>query len=88
MISVTDNGIGLDVKFAEKIFAPFQRLHSREAYKGTGIGLAIVRQAVERHNGQIWVESEEGKGAKFSVLFPGKVRQATPADTDADLAAK
>ena len=88
VISVTDNGIGLDVKFAEKIFAPFQRLHSREAYKGTGIGLAIVRQAVERHNGQIWVESEEGKGAKFSVLFPGKVRQSTPADTDADLAAK
>ena len=75
MISVADNGIGLDVKFAEKIFAPFQRLHSREAYKGTGIGLAIVRQAVERHNGKIWVESEEGKGATFSVLFPGRVRQ-------------
>ena len=75
VISVADNGIGLDVKFAEKIFAPFQRLHSREAYKGTGIGLAIVRQAVERHNGKIWVESEEGKGATFSVLFPGRVRQ-------------
>ena len=86
VLSVTDNGIGLDVKFAEKIFAPFQRLHSREAYKGTGIGLAIVRQAVERHNGKIWVESEEGKGAKFSVLFPGRVRQPSPTETDGSAA--
>ncbi|WP_203291487.1 PAS domain-containing protein [Maricaulis parjimensis] len=78
VVSVQDNGIGLDVKFAEKIFAPFQRLHSRDAYKGTGIGLAIVRQAVERHNGKIWVESEEGRGSTFSVLLPGKLPQPAP----------
>jgi len=69
-ISVKDNGIGLDPKFADKIFAPFQRLHTRTEYKGTGIGLAIVRQAIQRHGGDVWVDSEPGKGATFYIEIP------------------
>lgn len=68
--AIADNGIGIDPKFFDKIFAPFQRLHSREEYSGTGIGLAIVRQAIERHDGRVWVESREGEGAKFCFSIP------------------
>lgn len=69
-ISIQDNGIGLDPKFADKIFAPFQRLHSRADYKGTGIGLAIVRQAIQRHGGTVEVESEPGVGSTFIIEIP------------------
>lgn len=69
-IDVTDNGIGFEQSFAEKIFAPFQRLHGRTVYKGTGIGLAVCRRIVERHNGQISATSVLGKGATFSILIP------------------
>jgi PAS domain S-box-containing protein len=79
IIAITDNGIGLDPKFADKIFAPFQRLHSREEYKGTGIGLAIVRQAVERHGGRVWVESELGHGSTFYIALPA---QTQPSDQE------
>ena len=68
--TVADNGIGLDMRFAEKIFAPFQRLHTREQYEGTGIGLAVVRQAVERLGGGIRVESEPERGARFIFDLP------------------
>jgi signal transduction histidine kinase len=64
---VQDNGIGISQKHFGKLFAIFQRLHTREEYLGTGIGLAIVKRAAERMNGQVGVESEEGKGSRFWV---------------------
>lgn len=73
ILEVRDNGIGFDPKFAEKIFAPFQRLHTREQFRGTGIGLAIVRQSIERHGGRVWVESTPGKGSVFRIALPGRI---------------
>ncbi len=69
-LTLQDNGIGFEQTFAEKIFAPFQRLHGRSEYKGTGIGLAVCRRIVERHNGVINAYSEPGKGARFEIYLP------------------
>lgn len=71
--AVNDNGIGLDTAFTDRIFTIFQRLHGREEYQGTGIGLAVVKKLIERAGGNIWVESELDEGSTFTFTVNDRV---------------
>lgn len=77
-ITVEDNGIGFKPEYLERIFEPFERLHGRQQYPGTGMGLAIVRKIMDRHNGSVTAVSKEGEGARFILTLP--VKQTAPAD--------
>ncbi len=77
-ISITDNGIGFDEKYLDKIFVLFQRLHTKDQYEGTGIGLAVTRKIIDKHNGLITAHSREKEGATFNIILP--VKQDQPAN--------
>jgi len=79
-IIIEDNGIGFDEKYIDRIFAPFQRLHGRSEYDGTGIGLTVCQKIAQRHNGTIVAESSPGDGARFVILLPMKQSLASQAE--------
>jgi signal transduction histidine kinase len=72
LVTVADKGLGFEHQYAKKIFHIFQRLHGKNEYPGTGVGLAIVEKVVENHHGHVWAEAEPGEGARFFILLPAE----------------
>jgi chemotaxis family two-component system sensor kinase Cph1 len=87
IVSVRDNGVGFNMKYVNKLFGVFQRLHRAEEFDGTGIGLANVRRIIERHDGRTWAEGREGEGAAFHFSLP-KVFRSEPEQSGAQSGAK
>ena len=83
--TVSDNGIGIPAEFADKVFVIFQRLHGRDAYAGTGIGLALCRKIVEHHGGMIWIDTSYTQGSRLSFTMPVSITEGSTASLEGTL---